>query len=117
MTTAWVRHLSKEYPTIVFQASLTYSFVKGSLMQILRQFDPSKKQEDYQYRFHKIPQYREESSVINALRKKTIYKVDSVSGETKVRQYITLTKRIYLIDCPGIVYDDLVLKGVIRPER
>jgi len=35
-----------------------------------------------------------------------------------------LTKRIYLIDCPGVVYnseaDDeiaLVLKGVLRAER
>jgi len=34
-----------------------------------------------------------------------------------------LTKRIYLIDCPGIVYDmgetdtDKVLKGVVRSER
>ena len=27
------------------------------------------------------------------------------TGETKVWQYITLMKRIYLIDCPGIVYD------------
>lgn len=24
-------------------------------------------------------------------------------GETKVWQYVALTKRIYLIDCPGIV--------------
>ena len=34
-----------------------------------------------------------------------------------------MTKRIYLIDCPGIVYDqgesetDKVLKGVVRSER
>lgn len=46
-----------------------------------------------------------------------------VPGETKCWQYIQLTKRIYLIDCPGIVYDvneteeDKVLKGVIRAER
>jgi len=42
----------------------------------------------------------------------------------KVWQYITLTKRIYLIDCPGIVYTTdgsdevaVVLKGVVRAER
>lgn len=34
-------------------------------------------------------------------------------------QYITLTKRIFLIDCPGVVYQnkdsetDIVLKGVV----
>ncbi len=42
---------------------------------------------------------------------------------TKTWQYITLTKRIYLIDCPGVVYDagetetDKVLKGVVRAEK
>lgn len=39
-------------------------------------------------------------------------------------QYITLMKRIFLIDCPGIVYNgttdtdsDIVLKGVVRVEN
>ena len=63
------------------------------------------------------------SSVINSLMKKACCKVAPIPGETKVWQYITLTKRIYLIDCPGIVYDqgetdtDKVLKGVVRAER
>lgn len=49
--------------------------------------------------------------------------VAPIPGETKVWQYITLTRRIYLIDCPGIVptsaHDSLtstVLKGVVRVE-
>lgn len=44
-------------------------------------------------------------------------------GETKVWQYITLMKRIFLIDCPGVVYhgtndseSGAVLKGVVRVE-
>ena len=63
------------------------------------------------------------SSVINSLMKKACCKVAPIPGETKVWQYITLTKRIYLIDCPGIVYDagetevDKVLKGVVRAEK
>lgn len=47
-----------------------------------------------------------------------------VPGETKVWQYITLTKRVFLVDCPGIVYSetndsevDTVLKGVVRVEK
>ena len=47
-----------------------------------------------------------------------------VPGETKVWQYITLMKRIFLIDCPGVVYNgtsdtdsDIVLKGVVRVEN
>ena len=30
-------------------------------------------------------------------------KTAPIAGETKVWQYITLMKKIYLIDCPGIV--------------
>lgn len=51
-------------------------------------------------------------------------KAAPVPGETKVWQYITLTKRIFLIDCPGVVYNkttdgetDSVLKGVVRVEN
>jgi nuclear GTP-binding protein len=55
--------------------------------------------------------------------KRACCKVAPIPGETKVWQYISLTKRIYLIDCPGIVYDpgesqtDKVLKAVVRAER
>lgn len=34
----WVAVLSQEYPTLAFHASLTNSFGKGSLIQLLRQF-------------------------------------------------------------------------------
>lgn len=51
-------------------------------------------------------------------------KAAPIPGETKVWQYVHLTKRIYLIDCPGVVYnyegkDDtkVVLKGVVRAEK
>jgi len=55
--------------------------------------------------------------------KKACCKVAPVPGETKTWQYITLTKRIYLIDCPGIVHDEhqtdteKVLKSVVRAEK
>jgi hypothetical protein len=52
-----------------------------------------------------------------------VCKTAPVPGETKVWQYITLMKRIFLIDCPGVVYHktadkdvDAVLKGVVRVE-
>ena len=63
------------------------------------------------------------SSVINALMKKACCRVAPIPGETKVWQYITFTKRIYLIDCPGVVHDehqsdtDKVLKSVVRAEK
>lgn len=50
--------------------------------------------------------------------------VAPIPGETKVWQYVSLMKRIYLIDCPGIVPPssqdtptDLVLRGVARVEK
>ena len=63
------------------------------------------------------------SSVINTLRAQKVCNVAPIAGETKVWQYITLMKRIFLIDCPGIVYPaddsetDIVLKGVVRVEN
>lgn len=42
------------------------------------------------------------------------------TGVFQVWQYITLMRRIFLIDCPGVVYPsgdsetDIVLKGVVR---
>ena len=48
-----------------------------------------------------------------------VCKVAPIPGETKVWQYITLPKRILLIDCPGVVYHNndsetaVVLKGVV----
>ncbi len=65
------------------------------------------------------------SSIINTLKKRAVCKAAPIPGETKVWQYVSLTKRIYLIDCPGVVNDstghdtetDKVLKGVIRAEK
>ena len=45
------------------------------------------------------------SSVINTLISKKSCKVAPVPGETKIWQYISLMKRIFLIDCPGVVVD------------
>lgn len=58
------------------------------------------------------------------MRKKKVCTVAPIPGETKVWQYITLMKRIYLIDCPGIVPPsitdtptDILLRGVVRVEN
>ena len=64
------------------------------------------------------------SSIINTLRSKKVCTVAPIPGETKVWQYITLMKRIYLIDCPGVVppnandtEEDILLRGVCRVEN
>jgi len=121
---AWVRHLSKEYPTLAFHASITNSFGKGSLIQLLRQFS-SLHSERKQISVGLIGGPNTgKSSIINTLLKKKVCTVAPIPGETKVWQYVSLMKRIYLIDCPGVVppstHDtptDLVLRGVARVEK
>ncbi|EFE32881.1 uncharacterized protein ARB_00339 [Trichophyton benhamiae CBS 112371] len=121
---AWVRALSKEYPTLAFHASINNSFGKGSLIQLLRQFSilhSDRKQ--ISVGFIGYPNTGK-SSIINTLRKKKVCTVAPIPGETKVWQYITLMKRIYLIDCPGVVppsnnatEEDILLRGVVRVEN
>ncbi|KAG0263424.1 GTPase required for pre-60S ribosomal subunit nuclear export and maturation [Mortierella polycephala] len=124
VTAKWVKTLSKEYPTLAFHASINNSFGKGSLIQLLRQFSAlhsDKKQ--ISVGFIGYPNTGK-SSIINTLRGKKVCNVAPIPGETKVWQYITLMKRIYLIDCPGVVHPsttdtetDIVLKGVVRVEN
>ncbi|XP_011564122.3 nucleolar GTP-binding protein 2 [Plutella xylostella] len=122
VTQRWVAILSSEYPTIAFHASLTHPFGKGSLINLLRQF--AKLHIDKKQISVGLIGYPNtgKSSVINTLRSKKVCKVAPIAGETKVWQYITLMKRIFLIDCPGVVYPsaetdtEKVLKGVVRVE-
>ncbi|EEF45776.1 nuclear/nucleolar GTPase 2 [Ricinus communis] len=119
-TKGWLRILCKEYPALAFHASISKSFGKGSLLSVLRQFARLKSDKQaISVGFVGYPNVGK-SSVINTLRTKNVCKVAPIPGETKVWQYITLTKRIFLIDCPGVVYQnrdtetDIVLKGVVR---
>ncbi|EJF67375.1 NGP1NT-domain-containing protein [Dichomitus squalens LYAD-421 SS1] len=123
VTARYIQQLTPRYPTLAFHASPNHSFGKGSLIQLLRQFSQlhsDKKQ--ISVGFIGYPNVGK-SSVINTLKAGKVCNVAPVPGETKVWQYITLTKRIYLIDCPGIVptsakdsQTSTVLKGVVRVE-
>lgn len=122
VTQRWVAILSAEYPTIAFHASLTHPFGKGALINLLRQI--GKLHVDKKQISVGLIGYPNtgKSSIINALRGKKVCNVAPIAGETKVWQYITLMKKIYLIDCPGVVYPsaetdaEKVLKGVVRVE-
>mmetsp|Transcript_35555 Transcript_35555/g.78915 ORF Transcript_35555/g.78915 Transcript_35555/m.78915 type:complete len:702 (+) Transcript_35555:106-2211(+) len=124
VTKRWLHYLSREFPTLAFHASITNPFGKGALLSLLRQL--SRLRSDKQaisVGFVGYPNVGK-SSVINTLRTKKVCKAAPIPGETKVWQYITLMKRIFLIDCPGVVYNkntdsetDIVLKGVVRVEN
>lgn len=124
VTSRWLEILGAELPTVAFHASLKNPYGKGDLMGLLRQFaklHPDKKQ--ISVGFVGYPNTGK-SSVINALRSKTVCSVAPIPGQTKVWQYVTLTKRVFLIDCPGVVpasnedsETEIVLKGVVRVEN
>ncbi|KAJ7019641.1 NUC091 domain-containing protein [Mycena alexandri] len=107
VTARYIQHLTPRYPTIC-------------LLRQFAQLHSDKKQ--ISVGFIGYPNVGK-SSVINTLKSGKVCRVAPVPGETKVWQYITLTRRIYLIDCPGIVptsaHDtetSTVLKGVVRVE-
>ncbi|XP_065205137.1 nucleolar GTP-binding protein 2 [Planococcus citri] len=124
VTQRWVAILSHEYPTVAYHASLTHPFGKGALINLLRQFSKlHTERKQISIGFIGYPNVGK-SSVINSLRSKKVCKVAPIPGETRVWQYITLMRRIFLIDCPGVVYDaanvetdtEKILKGVVRVE-
>lgn len=122
----WVQVLTKEFPTLAFHASITNPFGKNALLNLLRQFGALiKERKHVTIGFVGYPNVGK-SSVINTMKHKKVCKSAPVPGETRVWQYISLTKRIYLLDCPGIVPPTAsdfssdcakVLKGVVRAER
>lgn len=122
-TAKWRRYLSREYPTLVFHSSVTNSFGKGSLINLLRQFRRlHMEKKSISCGLVGYPNVGK-SSVINTLRGKKVANVAPIPGETKVWQYVTMFRSIYLIDCPGVVHDSVkdseeesVLKGVVRIE-
>ncbi|KAL2154675.1 hypothetical protein VTH82DRAFT_3351 [Thermothelomyces myriococcoides] len=121
---AWIRVLQKDHPTCAMRSSIRNPFGRGSLIDLLRQFSVlHKDRKQISVGLIGYPNVGK-SSIINTLRGKAVAKVAPIPGETKVWQYVTLMKRIYLIDCPGIVppnqHDtpqDLLLRGVVRVEN
>lgn len=123
VTKRWLSMIGEQYPVIAFHASMQHSFGKGSLINLLRQF--AKLHQDrpqISVGFIGYPNVGK-SSIVNTLRKKKVCKTAPIAGETKVWQYVTLMRRIYLIDCPGVVYPQgdtetqIILKGVVRVEN
>mmetsp|Transcript_247 Transcript_247/g.562 ORF Transcript_247/g.562 Transcript_247/m.562 type:complete len:763 (-) Transcript_247:204-2492(-) len=122
----WIQILMKDFPTLAFHASITNPFGKNALLNLLRQF--STLLSDKKHVTVGMIGYPNvgKSSVINTLKRKKVCKAAPVPGETRIWQYIALTRRLYLLDCPGIVPPTAsdfkndaakVLKGVVRAER
>ncbi|KAF0990674.1 hypothetical protein HZS_1464 [Henneguya salminicola] len=119
----WMYLLSKDNPTVAFRAGIQRSFGKSSIFSLLRQFS---KVWDISHiicsvGFIGYPNVGK-SSIINTLVGRKVCTVAPIPGETKVWQFISLMKRVHLIDCPGVVYStndtesDIIMKGVVRVE-
>lgn len=72
VTKRWLQHLSKEFPTLAFHASITNPFGKGSLLSLLRQLARLRSDRKYiSVGFVGYPNVGK-SSVINTLRTKKV---------------------------------------------
>ncbi|TNJ27667.1 Nucleolar GTP-binding protein 2 [Giardia muris] len=104
VTASWITKLSKIHPTIAFHASLEHPYGRKDVFSILRQF--AALHADKQQISVGLCGYPNagKSSIINALLGKKSCKTAPIPGETKVWQYVSLTKRINLIDAPGVIW-------------
>ena len=76
VTKRWLKHLSAEFPTLAFHASITNPFGKGSLLGLLRQLARLRSDKKYiSVGFVGYPNVGK-SSVINTLRTKKARSAD-----------------------------------------
>ncbi|BAM40419.1 Ngp [Theileria orientalis strain Shintoku] len=122
VTAAWIKHLNRDITTVAFHASVTNPFGKNTFIQLLKQYSQLfKDRKHFSVGFIGYPNVGK-SSVINTLKGNKSCKTAPIPGETRIWQYVCLTKRIHLIDCPGVTpvegdESDKILKGAIRVER
>jgi nuclear GTP-binding protein len=100
VTRRWVAALSREAPCLAFTAgNITKPFGKGSLIALLRQLSRlHSEKKAISVGFIGYPNVGK-SSIINALKGSKACTVAPIPGQTKVWQYVTLMKRVFLIDC------------------
>ncbi|KJP89776.1 hypothetical protein AK88_00484 [Plasmodium fragile] len=120
----WIKILSKEYPTIAYHASINKPFGKNDLFNVIRQYTQFFQNQRKKHVHIGLIGYPNvgKSAIINSLKKKVVCISACVPGQTKFWQFIKLTSKIYLIDCPGIVPYDIedsekILRCTMRLEK
>jgi nuclear GTP-binding protein len=100
----WLKIFSKKFLVVAFHSDINQSFGKNVLLKIIKNI----KKENFSKKPITIgvmgyPNVGK-SAFINTIRKKIVTKTNPVPGQTKVWQIIKLSKEIFLIDSPGIVF-------------
>jgi nuclear GTP-binding protein len=100
----WLKIFSKKFSVVAFHSNIKHSFGKNVLLKIIKNI----KKENFSKKTVTIgvmgyPNVGK-SAFINTIRKKIVTKSSSIPGHTKVWQIIKLSKEIFLIDSPGIIF-------------
>ena len=106
VTSNWLKIFSKNYCVVAFHCNSNNNknFGKNVLLKIIK----SIKKESFSKKIIIIgvigyPNVGK-SALINTIKSRTVTKTSSIPGYTKVRQIIKLSKKIFIIDTPGILY-------------
>ena len=102
MTKRWLAHLSQEYPTLAFHASINNPFGKGSLLSLLRQLARLRSDRKYiSVGFVGYPNVGK-SSVINTLRTKKVSTVHLACATNRFWAYTAWVRPCALSRCTSV---------------
>ncbi len=111
----WKALLSKERPTVFVSTKMRWGSRK--LRNAIKEVAPSFPAKVGVFGYPNVGK----SSLINLLKGKVVSPVSPRAGYTRGEQIVRISRKIYLIDTPGVVYprneEILLLIGGLEPER
>ncbi len=111
----WKALLSKEYPTVFVSTRMRWGSRK--LRNAIKEQAPSFPVKVGVFGYPNVGK----SSLINLLKGRGVSSVSPRAGYTRGEQIVRISRKIYLIDTPGIIYprseEILLLIGGLEPER
>jgi len=111
----WKALLSKEYPTVFVSTRMRWGSRK--LREKIKEHAPTFPVKVGVFGYPNVGK----SSLINLLKGRSVSPVSPRAGYTRGEQIVRISRKIYLIDTPGIIYprneEILLLIGGLEPER
>nr|XP_018264610.1 nuclear GTP-binding protein [Kwoniella dejecticola CBS 10117]OBR86768.1 nuclear GTP-binding protein [Kwoniella dejecticola CBS 10117] len=111
---AWLKHLRHSFPTMPFKSSTqnqplpttSSSLGAPALLHLLKQYALSTPHSSLTVGVVGYPNVGK-SSLINSLKRSRACAVASMPGKTRVVQEVVLDKGVKILDCPGVVLEDI----------